>query len=389
MTEASNTEAPNAASSRSGPLSDLRVLDLSTVLAGPGCARHLADFGADVIKVERPGGGDTARNLGWRDDDGETFFFKGANRNKRFIQLDLRSDVGRENLLRLVAQSDVLVENMRPGKLDGLGLGLDVLHERQPSLVVVRVTAFGQEGPYAHRPGFATLAEAMSGFAALNGDADGPPTLPPIALTDEVTGLAAAFAAMVAVHSGVGQVVDANLLESMIQLMGPLPSLWLKAGVLQPRLGSGLPYSIPRGAYETADRQWIAISTSADSVAARIMELVGLGGDPRVQTVAARMEHRVLVETRVAAWVAERSLVDALAAVEAADAAAAQVYDMAALTSDPHILARKSFVEIDGYPMPDVIARLSETPGSVRRNARAVGSDRAEIFEEFGLEGSG
>jgi len=373
---------------RQGPLSDLRVLDLSTVLAGPGCARHLADFGADVIKVERPGLGDTARNLGWRDDDGETFFFKGANRNKRFLQLDLRSESGREDLLRLVEHSDVLIENMRPGKLDALGLGLEVLHQRRPSLVVVRVTAFGQEGPYAHRPGFATLAEAMSGFAALNGDADGPPTLPPIALTDEVTGLAAAFAAMVAVHSGRGQVVDANLLESMIQLMGPLPSLWMKAGMLQPRLGSGLPYSIPRGAYETADGEWIAISTSADSVAARIMELVGLGGDPRVATVAERMEHRVLVETRVAAWVAERSLVEAMAAIEAADAAAAQVYDMEALTSDPHVVARKSFVEIDGYPMPDVIARLSETPGSVRSNAAAVGSDNVAIVEEFGLSGS-
>lgn len=373
--------------STSGPLADLRVLDLSTVLAGPGCARHLADFGADVIKVERPGVGDTARNLGWRDDDGETFFFKGANRNKRFVQLDLRSTVGRENLLRLVERSDVLIENMRPGKLDALGLSLDVLHERRPSLVVVRVTAFGQEGPYAHRPGFATLAEAMSGFASLNGDADGPPTLPPIALTDEVTGLAAAFAAMVAVHSGVGQVVDANLLESMIQLMGPLPSLWLKAGVHQPRLGSGLPYSIPRGAYETADGKWIAISTSADSVAGRVMELVGLGGDPRVATVADRMEHRVLVEAKVAAWVAERSLTEALGAIEAADAAAAQVYDMADLTADPHVIARQSFVDVDGYPMPDVIARLSETPGSVRNIAGAVGCDSASIFEEFGLAG--
>jgi len=382
MSGASSSDA-----SQRGPLSNLRVLDLSAVLAGPGCARHLADFGADVIKIERPGVGDTARNLGWRDDDGETFFFKGANRNKRFVQLDLRTDIGRENLLRMVEQSDVLIENMRPGKLDALGLGLDVLHERRPSLVVVRVTAFGQEGPYAHRPGFATLAEAMSGFAALNGDADGPPTLPPIALTDEVTGLAAAFATMVAVHSGVGQVVDANLLESMIQLMGPLPSLWMKAGMLQPRLGSGLPYSIPRGAYETADGQWIAISASADSVAGRVMKLVGLDGDPRVATVAGRMEHRVLVETRVAAWVAERSLADALAAIESADAAAAQVYDMDALTSDPHIVARKSFVEVDGYPMPDVIARLSETPGSVRSNARAAGADSAAIFDEFGLEG--
>jgi len=369
-----------------GPLSDLRVLDLSTVLAGPGCARHLADFGADVIKIERPGTGDTARNLGWRDDDGETFFFKGANRNKRFIQLDLQSDRGRSNLLKLVAQSDVVVENMRPGKLEKLGLGPEVLHERRPSLVIVRVTAFGQDGPYANRPGFATLAEAMSGFAALNGDADGSPTLPPVALTDEVTGLAAAFAAMVAVHSGVGQVVDASLIESMIQLMGPLPSLWMKAGVLQPRLGSGLPYSIPRGTYRTLDDQWIAISTSADSVAARIMELVGLGGDPRVATVGDRMEHRLLVEERVSSWVAQRTMADALEAIEQADGAVAQVYDMEALTDDPHIVARQSFLEADGYPMPNVIARLSETPGAVRWPGREAASDAESVWEEFGLE---
>ncbi len=369
-----------------GPLHDLRVLDLSTVLAGPGCARHLADFGADVIKVERPGVGDTARNLGWRDDDGETFFFKGANRNKRFVQLDLRTERGRENLLKLVAESDVLVENMRPGKLDSLGLSAEVLHRHRPTLVIVRVTAFGQDGPYAHRPGFATLAEAMSGFAALNGDADGAPTLPPVALTDEVTGLAAAFAAMVAVHSGVGQVVDANLIESMIQIMGPLPSLWLKAGQLQPRLGSGLPYSIPRGTYRTSDGQWIAISTSADSVAERVMELVGLGGDPRVRTVADRMDNRLLVEDRVAAWVADRTLREALAAIEAADGAAAQVYDMSDLVADPHVRERETFVTAEGYPMPNVIARLSETPGAVRWPGRAAGADTESVWREFGLE---
>ncbi len=226
----------------------------------------------------------------------------------------------------------------------------------------------------------------MSGFAALNGDADGAPTLPPVALTDEVTGLAAAFATMVAIHSGVGQVVDANLIESMIQIMGPLPSLWLKSGQQQPRLGSGLPYSIPRGTYRTSDDRWIAISTSADSVADRVMQLVGLGGDPRVRTVADRMDHRRLVEDRVAAWVAERTMSEALEAIEAADGAAAQVYDISDLAADPHILEREAFVTVDGYPMPNVIARLSETPGSVRWAGRSVGSDTDSVWREFGLE---
>ncbi len=369
-----------------GPLAGLRVIDLSTVLAGPGCARHLGDFGADVIKVERPGGGDTARNLGWRDpEDNQTFFFKGANRNKRFIELDLRSDAGKAALLTLVENSDVLVENMRPGKLETLGLGPEILHKHKPDLVVVRITAFGQDGPYKDRPGFATLAEAMSGFASINGPADGAPTLPPVALTDEVTAIAAAFATMVALHSGVGQVVDANLLESMIQMMGPLPSLWMKMGELQPRLGSGLPYSIPRGTYETSDGKWVAVSTSADSVAARVMTLIGLGEDARVATVQGRMDHRLLVEDRMATWTGRRTLAEVLVAFESADAAAAQVYGVDDLCQDPHVVARGVMVEADGYPMPGPIARLSATPGSVWRNAQPAGSDTAAVFAQFDI----
>ncbi|MBA3288916.1 MAG: CoA transferase, partial [Acidimicrobiia bacterium] len=202
------------------PLAGLRVLDLSTVLAGPNCARYLADFGADVIKVERPGG-DSLRNMAWRDDrDGEGLWWKLVNRNKRTIVLDLKDADDLDVLLRLVDDARVLVENFRPGALERLGLGPEVLLARNATLVVTRVSGFGQTGPYAHRPGFATIAEAMSGFAAINGEPDGQPLLPPIALTDEVTGLAAAFATMVAIHSGVGQVVDVNLLETMFQLMG-------------------------------------------------------------------------------------------------------------------------------------------------------------------------
>jgi crotonobetainyl-CoA:carnitine CoA-transferase CaiB-like acyl-CoA transferase len=359
----------------------VRVLDLSTVLAGPGCARYLADFGADVIKVERPGVGDSSRTLGWRDSsDGVTYFFKLANRNKRFIELDLTDPAGREQLLELVAQSQIVVENMRPGKLEALGLGPDVLLDRNPALVIVRITAFGQTGPYRDRPGFATLAEAMSGFAALNGAAAGPPTLPPIALTDEVTALAGAFAAMVALHSGVGQVVDVNLIESLLQIMGPLPSLWLREGQLQPRMGSGLPYSVPRGTYQTSDGQWIAVSTSADSVAQRVMTLIGLAGDTRVADAAGRMAHRDLIEEAMTAWVAERTVAQALEQFEAADAAAATVYDMAALAQDPHAIDRGLFVEAEGLPMQGLVARLSATPGHVRWPGRPLGADNDTIL---------
>ena len=220
-----------------------------------------------MIKVERPGG-DSLRSMAWRDDrDGEGMWWKLANRNKRAIVLDLKDRADVDTLLHLVDDANVVVENFRPGTLERLGLGPDVLLARNPDLVVTRVTGFGQSGPYAERPGFATIAEAMSGFAAINGEPDGQPLLPPIALTDEVTGLAAAFATMVALHSGVGQVVDVNLLETMFHLMGPLPTLYGLTGEQQPRLGAGLPYTVPRGTYRCADGRWIAVSTSSDTVA--------------------------------------------------------------------------------------------------------------------------
>ena len=212
------------------PLADIRVVDLSTVIAGPNCARYLADYGADVIKVERPGG-DSLRNMAWRDErDDEGLWWKLANRNKRTIVADLKDDDDRALVLALLDEAHVVVENFRPGTLERLGLGPDVLHERNARLVVTRVTGFGQDGPYASRPGFATIAEAMSGFAAINGEPDGQPLLPPIALTDEVTALAAAFATMVALHSGVGQVVDVNLLGDDVPPDGPVA-----VGVCPPR----------------------------------------------------------------------------------------------------------------------------------------------------------
>lgn len=369
-----------------GPLADLRVIDLATVLAGPGCARYLGDFGADVIKVERPGGGDTLRSMGWRDPrDDVTFFWKLAGRNKRCIELDLKDPAQLDVLRRLIDIADVLVENLRPGKLEALGLVPDDLIARNPKLVITRVTGFGQDGPYAPRPGFATLAEAMSGFAALNGEPDGAPLLPPIALTDEVAAVVAAFATMVAVHSGVGQVVDVNLLESMFQLMGPLVSVFGVLGEEQPRLGAGIPYTVPRGTYRTADDKWVAISTSAESVAGRVMELIGVAGDDRFATFAGRVEHRDEVDVLMAAWVAERDLETVLRLFEDAHAAAAPVYSMADIATDPHYAARGSIVDLDGTPMQGLVARLSATPGRLRWSGRPAGADTAAILDELGL----
>jgi len=353
-----------------GPLADLRVVDCSTVLAGPNCARYLADFGADVIKVERPGGGDSLRRMGW-DDPGHpggdvSMWWRLVGRNKRTVVLDLKDPVDLATMRALCGSADVLVENFRPGTLERLGLAPADLIAANPRLVVTRVTGYGQTGPYRDRPGFATQAEALGGFAALNGEAEGQPLLPPIALTDEVTALAAAFATMVAVHSGVGQEVDVNLVETMLQLMGPLVSLYGVHGQVQERLGGGIFSTVPRNTYRTADDRWIAVSSSSDSVAARVMDLVGLGDDERLASFAGRLEHREEIDRRMSDWMAERTAVQALDEFERAGAAAAPVHDMADIFADEHVRARGSIVDVDGLPMQGLLAVLSATPGRLR-----------------------
>ncbi len=365
-------------------LDGLRVVDASTVLAGPACARYLADFGADVIKVERPGTGDGTRAMFRRHpDDGVTYFWKLLGRGKRSIVLDLKSDEGRDHMVALCASADVLVENFRPGTLERLGLGPDVLLAANPDLVITRVTGFGQTGPYAGRAGFATLAEAMSGFASLSGEPDGAPLLPPIALTDEITGLAAAFATMVALRSGVGQVVDVNLLESVLQFMGPLVSAAAVEGYEQPRLGSGVPYTVPRGTWQCSDGTWVAVSTSAESVARRVLDLIGLGDDDDLRSFEGRVEARDRIDERMAAWIGARTRDEVLAAFEEAHAAAAPVYSMNEVIADPHVRARGTVTTVDGTPMQGLIAHLSATPGRIRWAGRPLGADTADVLAEL------
>lgn len=362
------------------PLAGLKVVDASTVLAGPACARYLADFGADVIKVERPETGDGTRTMFRRHpDDGVTYFWKLTNRGKRTVALDLKDPGDVVVMRRLCAEADVLVENFRPGTLERLGLGPDTLHDSNPDLVVTRVTGFGQTGPYANRAGFATLAEAMSGYAHISGEPDGGPLLPPIALTDEVTGLAAAFATMVAVHSGVGQVVDVNLLESLLQFMGPLVSAAAVEGYDQPRLGSGIPYTVPRGTWQCADGSWVAISTSAESVARRVLDLIGLGDDESLHSFDGRVAARDRIDARMAHWIGERTRAEVLAAFDEAKAACAPVYAMTEVLADPHVQARGSVVTVDGTPMQGLIARLSATPGRIAHAGRPLDADGDEI----------
>jgi crotonobetainyl-CoA:carnitine CoA-transferase CaiB-like acyl-CoA transferase len=368
-------------------LEGVRVVDMATVFAGPGTARHLADFGASVVKVEAPAG-DGVRRMGWfPPEGGDSYTWKLLGRGKRCVVLDLKSPSGLDAMLKLVDEADVLIENFRPGTIERLGLGPDVLHSRNPGLVLLRITGFGQDGPYAQRPGFATMAEAMSGFAAINGEPDGPPLLPPIALTDEVAALAGAFAVMVALRhrdrTGEGQVIDVNLLESMLQMMSALPSASAHLGYEQPRLGSGIPYTVPRGTYRCSDGVWIAISTSAESVAHRLLELVDVGDDPRFATFEGRAAHREELDAVVSRWIGARPSNEVFAAFEGAEAAIAPVYRMGELLADPHVRARDVIIEVDGVRMQGATARLSRTPAVVRYAGRPLGADTDEVLAEL------
>lgn len=365
-------------------LSGLRVVDMATVVAGPGTGKYFADFGADVVKVEAPGG-DPVRRMGWTaEGEVDSFFWKILGRGKRCITLDLKESVDLARMRKLLDKADLLIENMRPGKLEALKLAPKLLWKTNPKLVILRVTGFGQDGPYAQKPGFATLAEAMSGYSDLTGEPDGAPQLPPIAVTDEVTALVGAFAAMTAIRhaerTGEGQVVDVNLLESVFQLMGPLPAAFADSGYLQPRLGSGIPYSVPRGTYLCSDGVWVAISTSAETVAARVLGLLGVQDDPRFKTFQDRSNNRAELEKLMKSWVEALPSTEVFAMFEQVDAAIAPILNMEAISRDPHYIFREALIHVDGVRMQNVIARLSKTPGRIRFAGKQLGADN-----EFGI----
>lgn len=369
------------------PLHGVRVIDLATVIAGPGAARYLADFGADVIKVERPGG-DATRSMGWiAPGEDDSLFWKLVNRGKRSIVLDLKDPEGISDMWRLIESADVLIENMRPGKLEGLGLTPEALLERNPRLVTLRVSGFGQSGPYSQRAGFATIAEAMSGFSDLSGEPGGGPLLPPVALTDEVTALVGAFSTMVgifhAARTGQGQVVDVSLLDSLFQIMGPLPSAWDQLGYLQPRMGSSIPYTVPRGTYQCADGAWVAVSASAESVAGRLLELLGVADDDRFGDFRGRFENREALEAITRTWIGTRDSDEVLASFESVDAAIAKVNTIEEVMLDPHVVARGSFTRVDGVMMQNVAARMSLTPGYIASSGPALSADTEAILAEI------
>ncbi|GGU20314.1 CaiB/BaiF CoA transferase family protein [Streptomyces lavendofoliae] len=384
------------ASPAAPPLQGLRVLDLATLFAGPLAATMLGDFGADVIKVEHPRRPDPSRGHGPAK-NGVGLWWKLLGRNKRAITLDLSTPGGRATLLRLAATADVVVENFRPGTLEKWGLGWPELSAANDRLVLARVTGFGQYGPYARRPGFGTLAEAMSGFAAITGEPDGPPTLPPFGLADSIAALATAYAVMTALHAraatGRGQVVDMAIIEPILMVLGPQPLWYDQLGYVQPRTGNRSRNNAPRNTYRTADGSWLAVSTSAQSVAERVMRLVGrpeLIAEPWFAEGTTRARHADVLDEAVGGWIARHTRDEAMAAFEKAEAAIAPVYDIRDVLADPQYQALDTVTEVPDpelgpVRMQNVLFRLSETPGAIRWTGRPHGADTRDVLTELGL----
>ncbi|MFD7131431.1 CaiB/BaiF CoA transferase family protein [Streptomyces sp. NPDC059894] len=378
------------------PLHGLRVLDLATLFAGPLAATMLGDFGAEVVKIEHPERPDPSRGHG-PSKDGVGLWWKILARNKRTVTLNLSRPGGRATLLRLAATADVIIENFRPGTLEKWDLGWEELSAVNPRLILTRVTGFGQFGPYAHRPGFGTLAEAMSGFAAITGEPDAPPTLPPFGLADSIAGLATAYAVMTALaardRTGEGQVVDMAIIEPILTVLGPQPLWYDQLGYVQERTGNRSANNAPRNTYRTADGRWVAVSTSAQSVAERVMRLVGrpdLIDEPWFTTGAGRAAHADVLDEAVGRWIAANTRTDVVAAFEKAEAAVAPVQDVRDVMTDPQYQALDTVTTVDDpelgpIRMQNVLFRLSSTPGAIRWAGRPHGADTEAVLTELGL----
>jgi crotonobetainyl-CoA:carnitine CoA-transferase CaiB-like acyl-CoA transferase len=377
------------------PLAGIRVLDLSRLVAGNMVSLQLADYGAEVIKIEDPKIGDPLR--AWRV-KGLSLHWKVYARNKKSLALSLRPPEGRALLLDLAATAQVLIENFRPGTLEEMGIGPAQLHARNPSLIIVRVTGFGQDGPYRDRPGFGTLVEAMSGFASKNGFGDRPPVLPPLALADMVAGLYGAYAVMIALRvverGGTGQVIDLPLLDPIISILGPEAATYRVSGELPQRTGSRSLTTSPRNVYATSDGRFIAISASIQVMAERLFRAIGRADmieDPRFRTNTDRIHHIDACDGAVAEFIAARTLDENMGIFEKAEVTATPVYDIDQLMDDPHVQARGVLVEAPdaeagSVVMHNVVPRLSDTPGALRTPAPALGEHTREILAALGCD---
>ncbi|HJU17718.1 MAG TPA: CoA transferase [Stellaceae bacterium] len=378
------------------PLDGVRVVDVSRLVSGNMLSLQLADFGAEIIKIEDPKKGDPLR--AWQT-DGISVHWKVYSRNKKSVALSLREPRGRELLCDLIAHAQVLVENFRPGTLEAMGLGPEILHRRNPGLVIVRVSGWGQEGPYRDRPGFGTLVESLSGYAARTGFADREPALPPTALADMVAGLYGAFAVMVAlrqceVRGGKGQVIDLPLLDPLFSFIATEAPIYQLTGEVRPRTGSRSETTSPRNVFKTKDGRYIGISASIQAMAERLFRAVGrpdMIADPRFRTNTDRVRNAEDCEAPIREFIAARTLDENMAAFAQAEVTAAPVYDIDQFIADPHVRAREILValpdaETGRLPMHNVIPRLSQTPGRLRRPAPGLGEHTAEILGDLGLD---
>ena len=377
------------------PLSGIRVVDLSRLVAGNMVSLQLADQGAEVIKIEDPKVGDPLR--AWRT-KGLSLHWKVYARNKKSLALNLRPAAGREVLKDLIATADILIENYRPGTLEEMGLGPAELHARNPKLIIVRITGFGQTGPYRDRPGFGTLVEAMSGFAAKNGFGDRPPVLPPLAMADMISGLYGAYAIMVALRvverGGRGQTIDLPLLEPMISVLGPEAAMYKVSGEKPKRTGSRSLTTSPRNVYETSDGRFIAISASIQQMAERVFRAIGRADmieDPKFKTNTYRVRNIDECDGIVADFIKARPLAENMEIFENAEVTAIPVYEIDQLIGDPHVHERGVLVEAPddeagSVLMHNIIPRLSETPGRLRTAAPTLGQHNAEILKSLGCD---
>lgn len=376
-------------------LAGIRVVDLSRLVAGNMLSMQLGDFGADVIKVEPARTGDTLRH--WREElaDGQALdaWWRVYGRNKRSLALELRDGQAMEILRRLIGSAQVLIESFRPGTLENMGLAPQDLHARNPRLVIVRVSGWGQTGPYRDLPGFGSLVEGFSGYAYKH-SRDGVPQLPNMALADMVTGLTGAFATLAAlreveVNGGKGQVVDLSLLEPMLAVMGPDATIYAATGKLT---SPDVKIASPRGVYRCRDGHWVAMSGSTDSMARRVFEAIGQGAlfaDAKFSTNAARLANDGEVDAMVAAAISRMDQAECLALFRSRGVTVGPVYDPSQLLADEHVAGRECFTRLDdaqGTVVQNVAPRLSETPGTIRRKAPLLGEHTSEILRSLGIE---
>ena len=378
-------------------LEGLRVIDAATLFAGPTAATMLADFGAQVVKIEHPRKGDPVRGHGYSK-DGHSLWWANIGRNKRTLALDFSKPEGAKLLLDLIEKTDVLIENFRPGTLEKWGLGPESLLARNPKLIIARVTGFGQHGPYSGRAGFGTLAESMSGFAAMTGEAGGPPTLPPFGLADGISALATSQAIMFALYAqrnersesfNKGQVIDLAIIEPILAILGPQATVYDQLGIVQPRTGNRSVNNSPRNTYLTKDGKWLAVSTSAQSIAERVLTLVGhpeVINEPWFAAGSSRAEHSEILDKFVGDWIAERNADLVVKAFEDAEAAVAPIYDIRDILTDPQFVALKTILDVEDaglgtLKMQNVMYRMSGTPGEIKWTGRPKGADSREILQ--------